>query len=107
MSLEYYLLCREKYENILKYLECIDNLYDEMIEITCNYSFDDMTCNNFLHENNKQLFLDRKKDIYKLKIQCDNNIYKLCKHEFIDDTIDITPEKSENITYCGICGFTK
>ena len=54
MSLEYYLLCREKYEYILKYLEGIENLYDEMIEITSNCSFDEMSYNIFLHEHKVQ-----------------------------------------------------
>jgi hypothetical protein len=107
MSLEYYLLCREKYEHILKYLEGIEKLYDEMIEITSNCSFDEMSYNIFLHDHNKKIFANKKEDVYKLKILCDNNIYKLCNHEYIHDSIDITPEKSENITYCAICGFTK
>ena len=30
----------------------------------------------------------------------------LCSHKFINDTIDIHPEKSMNITYCKICEYT-
>lgn len=30
-----------------------------------------------------------------------------CKHEYITDTIDITPEKSQQITYCVFCESTK
>lgn len=29
-----------------------------------------------------------------------------CEHEFIDDSIDIDCEKSQNIRYCHICGYT-
>ena len=48
-----------------------------------------------------------KENIILLKNICDEKIIELCEHEFIDDTIDITPDKSENITYCRICSFTK
>ena len=30
-----------------------------------------------------------------------------CKHEYVTDTIDITPEKSQQITYCVFCESTK
>jgi hypothetical protein len=30
-----------------------------------------------------------------------------CKHEYITDTIDIDPEKSQQITYCVFCESTK
>lgn len=30
-----------------------------------------------------------------------------CNHEYVTDTIDITPEKSQQITYCVFCESTK
>jgi hypothetical protein len=27
----------------------------------------------------------------------------LCNHEWIDDYVDLSPERSERITYCNIC----
>jgi hypothetical protein len=30
-----------------------------------------------------------------------------CNHEYITDTIDITPEKSQEITYCVLCESMK
>ena len=38
---------------------------------------------------------------------CDKKIQELCPHDFIDDMIDITPDRSEHITYCKICEYTK
>ena len=37
------------------------------------------------------------------------NIYinKNCQHSFIDDFIDIDPERSEKIRYCEICEYTQ
>ena len=46
-------------------------------------------------------------DFKQIKKLCDDKIVELCSHEFVDDSIDIDPDKSENITYCTICGFTK
>ena len=34
-------------------------------------------------------------------------IMDLCNHEFIEDTIDITPDRSQNIRYCSICEYTE
>ncbi len=31
---------------------------------------------------------------------------KYCKHNIITDTIDITPDRSQNIRYCSICFLT-
>jgi len=36
-----------------------------------------------------------------------NFFHSMCKHEFVDDYIDIGPETSRKITYCKNCGYTK
>lgn len=105
MSLEYYLFCREKYDLILKYLEGIDEL--------CNVVVNESKNNNINLQNNCNIFFDckcrsnAKEEILKLKNVCIENIFKMCNHDFINDLIDINPDKSLNITYCKICGFTK
>ena len=108
MSLEYYLFCRKKYQYIVKYLDSIDELYDDII----NTTFDSNIIENenyyfFLSQRNNNSLAEMKENIILLKNICDEKIIELCEHEFIDDTIDITPDKSENITYCRICSFTK
>jgi len=109
MSLDYYLFCREKYDNILKYLEEINNLYDDVIRET-------NTSNNLLQEEYYNIFLLKfndkslettKENTIKLKKICDENIKQLCQHNFEKDLIDITPHRSENIIYCTICGSIK
>lgn len=42
-----------------------------------------------------------------LKTICDVKIKKLCDHEFEEDMIDIIPDRSQKITYCKICEYTK
>lgn len=109
MSLEYYLFCREKYQYIVKYLESIDELYDDIINTTfdSNIIENENYYNFFLSQRNNNSLAEMKENIILLKNICDEKISELCHHEFIDDTIDITPDRSENITYCKICGFTK
>jgi hypothetical protein len=88
MSLEYYLFYKHHYENIINNL---DNIIDSQ-----------------LNEQNTYFLLERKQHIIELKRTCENKILELlCKHEFEDDMIDITPERSQYITYCAICGYTK
>lgn len=104
MSLEYYLLCKEKYEFILKYLEGVDDLFNQIIDIT--HAYNETEYNFILVQENKNFFLDRQKHITQLKNTCDNKIYKLCVHDFVEDSIDISPDKSKNIRYCKICQYT-
>lgn len=41
---------------------------------------------------------------YKLELTTlKNHIYYVCEHEWVDDIIDITPEKSKKIEYCEHC----
>jgi cell fate (sporulation/competence/biofilm development) regulator YmcA (YheA/YmcA/DUF963 family) len=103
MSLEYYLICRKSYNKILSELENIINNIDEMSDYV------------FIEENieeknkidlNKHFFYERKRIIEFQKVLCNNKIHSLCSHNFIEDTIDITPDKSINITYCSICEYT-
>ena len=44
-----------------------------------------------------------KNQLIKLK----NQIYYICEHEWIEDYIDITPDKSKKIIYCHSCLLTK
>ena len=112
MSLEYYLFCRENVNEIITNLE---NIVQNCEIITHNTDLE-------LEKNNDEIFLSLfKKKIHKkffstieqftdfkqIKKLCDDKIVQLCSHEFVDDSIDIDPDKSENITYCTICGFTK
>ena len=33
-------------------------------------------------------------------------LHKHCKHDVVEDLIDIDPDRSKNISYCTICGNT-
>ena len=93
MSLEYYMFCKEKYEEIILNLENIIDLYDLIIDYTIG--------------EDKLDFINSLNHTKQLKKVCENKIRNLCVHEYETDTIDITPERSESITFCKFCGLTK
>ena len=48
--------------------------------------------------------------IYTLNVYLDRItkiINSRCRHEWVDDLIDIDPDRSTTITYCSICSYTK
>jgi len=105
MSLEYYLFCKEKYELMIRYLDRINELNDEIImnskynSIKIDENFNDFHIISSLPKTRENLL--------QLKKMCDKHIFELCKHEYIDDLIDVDPDKSLHITYCKLCGYTK
>lgn len=106
MSLEFYLCNRRAYNTILNELQYIINIYNEIEEVheeICNDSLDQ----TFNPSSEKNFFIEKEQKINELIDICNCKVLELCCHEFIDDMIDITPEKSEYITYCKICEFTK
>ena len=109
MSLEYYLLCRNNYENIILNLRDIIENYDDIFLHTAALNIDE--CENIidLHQHNayKEEFKSKLKYVKSLRLMCELKIQNLCNHEFVEDAIDITPERSQNITYCKICEYTK
>ena len=108
MSCEYYIFCSEKYKEIILKLEDIIEDYELIIDYTNNEENLDINhCETFQNEKNKTFFIDRLNCIKQLKKNCDSKIHNLCKHEFEDDFIDITPDNSCKITYCTKCEYTK
>jgi hypothetical protein len=104
MSLEYYLICKRSYDKILANIESIicsfEDITDsehDMSEISDEYI--DIKCN-------KHFFSERKLAIESLRTQCTNKIYGLCCHDFVEDTIDVSPDRSINIKYCSVCEYT-
>ena len=107
MSLEYYLFVRQKYDEIISNLDYIIEAH-EQIEYYISNENDITTIPKELFNYESDIFFKTKKQkIIKCKQICDAIIKSLCKHEFEDDVIDITPEKSQNICYCKICGYSK
>jgi hypothetical protein len=111
MSLKYYLFCREKYEQIIANLNDIIDSYQQIDNFTTNQeninNIEFISYELIDYDNDIIFFTEKKQHIIKLKNICTTKIEQLCDHEFEDDLIDILPDKSMNIKYCRICGYTK
>jgi hypothetical protein len=105
MSLEHYLFCRKKYDEILM---SVENILEAYAFITFEEHILDSSHNDILKPyHNIQFFINKKKVITQIRQQYELTINAICKHEMVDDLIDITPDESKHISYCTICGFTK
>jgi len=119
MSLNYYLSYKEKCHEIFLYNEEIVNIYDKLL----NESFEYIDSIKNEDENKQEIeiiirdmqVLQMKKTIHdyeikrlvSLKKYLKIHIQNICQHEFCEDEIDITPERSQKITYCVNCEYTK
>ena len=103
------MFCKEKYEFIIRYLDEIDVLYNDIITKTCNEEplIEEQYYKIFLLDRSLTSLSKKMENIKALKQICNQKIFELCEHEYIDDMIDITPDRSERITYCNLCGYTK
>jgi hypothetical protein len=100
MSLQTFFFHRKLYDDMIKNIENI-------IENIENINIDTENCMANINLVIKNDFNDKLNHIRWLRCFCDQKINELCNHEFVNDLIDIDPERSENITYCKICGFSK
>lgn len=106
MSINYFLSSKKKLETILPHLNEIKLIYCEMyFENYENYSKDLIKC-----RYTQNLITDYEAKISEVKLEIDNLhqiICSNCEHTFVEDMIDITPDKSQSITYCTKCEYTK
>ena len=107
MSLNYFLLCKKLTDDNILYIDnLIANYHTMYTELLKHY--DCMSdCDEIQHYRNilrlRQEFVDNKKEQQELLELYKDRIYHICDHKFVDDDIDITPERSLMITYCTIC----
>lgn len=95
---------KKKYNQIIFSLNDIINVYEEIIEKSNGIQ---NIINVLYLKTLKDDYISKKDLLIYEKNNILNNIQNLCEHDFIDDTIDIDPDRSKTITYCIICGFTK
>lgn len=101
MDINYFLSAKKNLQKILSYLNEIKLTYCEIqIErgdcINSEYLIDSIhEYENKIHEH--ELIIEHLNQI----------IYENCEHEFLEDVIDINPDKSQHITYCKKCEYTK
>ena len=110
MSVDYYLQSRNIYKNLTGHLKEIIELYDEFIELTQNepnvktYNKEDdiKTLAIFKSEYEEKL-----RQLIFFKDFVNQKIANLCEHTLVNDSIDITPDSSKEITYCSKCEYNQ
>ena len=113
MNSNNFLLYKQKLNSKLRYNESIINSFDELLDkldhiLKTDTSNIDKIINEILQINEIKLTYICKKDTIEQQIiNCDNQIYKCCEHEFVEDYIDVTPDISKKIVYCTICELSK
>ena len=107
MSLEYYLICRKTYDKLLYELKNIICIFDEMTEChDIDYDILEIEQENNTMQHNKFVFINQRINIERQRNICNDKINLLCEHVFVEDMIDITPDRSINIRYCSVCEYT-
>jgi hypothetical protein len=109
MSLEYYLFSRRQYSDIIKSVDEILGKYELMCVLTTaeGAALERDYYDTFKPHENKHLFTEKLRHVQKCKKICEQKILELCRHVYVTDYIDITPDRSEQITYCSVCEHTK
>ena len=108
MSLDYYLYCRHEYDNIIEILDEIIEKCELISDISTLEQESDREYYEISRpEETKNFFIERQNHIKRVKKLCDKKILELCKHDFVEDLIDISPERSKLIRYCRICECTE
>ena len=107
MSLEYYLLSRKKYENIIEHLKSVIEHFEDIFSYTAELDIDEGEdiLDIYQPRCHSDHIRSKLKCVTHLKNLCDRKIFQLCAHEFVTDMIDINPERSQNITFCRICEY--
>ena len=113
MDIYNFLLYKKKLNSNLVYNESIINSFDELLDkldhiLKTDTSNIDKIINEILQINEIKLTYICKKDTIEQEIiNCDNQIYKCCEHDFVEDYIDVTPDISKKIIYCTVCELSK
>ena len=64
------------------------------------------TIENIIQIKNILLYCEKNNEINEMIKNVDSFLFKYCRHEIIDDLIDIDPDRSKSIQYCEKCLIT-
>jgi hypothetical protein len=108
MDLEYYLSCKNKYDSIIDNIKNIIENYNDIFSLTCKLDIDDgeYMLDKFTPNELKNEFKSKLNYAEYCRDFCQKQIKQLCAHELVNDMIDISPDRSQNITYCKVCEYT-
>jgi hypothetical protein len=101
MDIIYFLSSKKRLQKVLSHLNEIKLTYCE-IQLEINDGINDEYINDEINEYDKKIIELELTIEHLTRFICDK-----CEHNFVKDVIDITPDKSQNITYCTICEYTR
>jgi hypothetical protein len=101
MDINYFLSSKNKLQKILSHLKEIKLTYYE-IQVERDDGINDEYIRDQINEYETKIV-----EIELTIEHLTRFIYEKCQHTFVEDVIDITPDKSQNIKYCTICEYTK
>ena len=111
MSINYFLYSKSQHEIVNMHLKEIIDIYEKLIEnLKTNFKKEEV----FNKKEEIKLY-ETIRDKYEQELienmqYCDtlkDLSYATCKHNYVTDMIDVSPDKSEYIEYCDICLHTK
>jgi len=117
MSLDYLLNMKNENDYAIAYLKEINHNHSAMkeetvlrlIDTSLNVNENVIQYNKHIAEIN-QLLNEQTEHIKHLMLSNERirtKIISICKHEWITDSIDIDPDRSQTIEYCKICQVSK
>jgi hypothetical protein len=117
MSLDYLLKMKNDNDYTIAYLKEINSNYAKMkeetilnlIDTSLNVNQDFLQYNKHITEINDNL---NEQDIHLRQLIILNEkirtkLISICNHEWITDSIDIDPDRSQTIEYCKICQLSR
>jgi hypothetical protein len=117
MNIDYLLKMKNENDYNIAYLKEINNNYVKMkeetilnlIDTSLNVNQNILQYNKYLTEINANL---NEQDIHLRQLILLNEkirtkLISICNHEWITDSIDIDPDRSQTIEYCKICQLSK
>lgn len=109
MSTDYFLFLLKKHKKIVSHLSEINNIYENLLELTNNYD-ENKVYNKEYNAFFKKCNSHYQSEILDAKYQCEfikHNLQCCCSHMFVKDLIDIDLDRSKEIEYCSVCEYTK
>ena len=117
MSLDYLLKMKSGNDYTIAYLKEINNHHTKMkeetilslIDTSLNVNENVLQYNKHITEINELLNeqIEHIKSLVFSNEKIRSKIISLCKHDWVTDSIDIDPDRSQTIEYCKICQQTK
>ena len=117
MSLDYLLKMKNNNDYTIAYLKEINSNYAKMkeetilnlIDTSLNVNENILQYNKHITEINANLNQqdEHLKQLILLNEKIRTKLITICNHEWITDSIDIDPDRSQTIEYCKICQVSK